>query len=127
MAKKKIKNHKEKTLIRLGVPSFDTKLSVEDLLTDGYFYKIDVVWTSSSDTYCSRKFLQACDVPEHLVNPLINVWKRCKNRPGTLTINIYRNDKKMLEDHPNTMIGSDHVYNGPLTQEIFEMICEAWK
>ena len=126
MSKTKIKNHKEKTVIRLGVPNSDTKLSVEDL-PDGSFYKIDVVWTSSRDTSYSRKFMQACDVPEYLINSLINVWNRRKDRRGTLKINIYRNDIKMWDDHPNTMIGSDHVYDGPLTQEVVDIICEAWK
>jgi hypothetical protein len=126
MPKKKIKNHKEKNLIRLGVPSSDTKLSVEDL-PDGFFYKIDVVWTSSNDTTYSRRFIHACRVPKDMVNLLIHMWNKEKDRKGTLAINIYRNDKYMWDDHPNTMIGSDHVYQGPLTQEVFDTICEAWK
>ena len=126
MAKKKIKNHKEKNLIRLGVPSSDTTLSVEDL-PDGFFYKIDVILTSSRDTSITRKFMQACDVPEYLVIRLINVWNRVKDRRGTLTINIYRRDRRMFDGSPESMIGSDHVYQGPLTQEVFDTICEAWK
>ena len=123
---KKIKNHKEKNIIRLGVPNTDTKLSVDDLL-DGYFYKIDVVWTSTRDTSYTRRFMHKCDVPKYLVNQLIHMWNKEKDRRGKLTINIYRNDKRMWDDHPHTMIGSDHVYDGPFTQEVFDTICEAWK
>ena len=125
MGKNKIKNHKEKNVIRLGVPHTET-LSGKDL-PDGYFYKIDVVLTSTRDTSISRKLSHNCDVPKYLVNSLINVWNRTKDRPGTLTINIYRNDIKMWDDHPHTMIGSVHVYDGPLTQEVFDTICESWK
>lgn len=126
MAKKKIKNHKEKNIIRLGVPNLDTKLSV-DKLSDGFFYKIDVVSTSTKDTSISRKLIHDCDIPKHWVNRLINVWNKEKDRRGNLTLNMYRNDTKIWDDHPNTMIGSDHVYQGPLTQEVFDTICEAWK
>ena len=81
MAKKKIKNHKEKNIIRLGVPNLDTKLSV-DKLSDGFFYKIDVVSTSTKDTSISRKLIHDCDIPKHWVNRLINVWNKEKDRRG---------------------------------------------
>jgi hypothetical protein len=126
MGKKKVKNRKEKNLIRLGVPSSDTKLSVEDL-PDGFFYKIDVVLTSTRDTSISRNLIHNCAVPKYLVNSLINVWNNAKDRPGNLTINMYRHDTKMWDDHPDTMMWSDHVYDGPFTQDVFDTICEAWK
>lgn len=126
MGKKKIKNRKEKNLIRLGVPSSDTKLSVEDL-PDGFFYKIDVVWTSSRDTSYSRKLIHICDVPKDLVNLLIHMWNKEKDRRGSLTINIYKHNMKMWDSYPHTMIGSYHVYDGPFTQDVFDTICEAWK
>ena len=125
MPKKKIKNHKEKNLVRLGVPSL-TKFSV-DKVPDGYFYKIDVVWTSSRDTTISRKLIHDCDIPKYWVNRLIHMWNKEKNRHGNITINMYRNNVKMWDSYPHTMIGSDHVYDGPLTQEVFDTICEAWK
>ena len=126
MAKKKIKNHKEKNLIRLGTPSLDTKLSV-DKLPDGFFYKIDVVLTSTKDTLISRKLIHDCDIPKHWANRLINMWNKEKDRRGNLTINMYRNDAKMWDSYQHTMIGSVHVYDGPFTQEVFDTICEAWK
>jgi hypothetical protein len=126
MAKKKIKNHKEKNLIRLGVPSSDTKLSVEDL-PDGFFYKIDVVSTSTRDTSISRKMMYTCDVPEYLVNRLINVWNKSKDRHRALTLNMFRKDSMMFDSFPESMMGSVHVYQGPMTQEIVDTICEAWK
>ena len=126
MGKKKVKNHKEKNLIRLGVPNINTKLSVEDL-PDGFFYKIEVVWTSTRDTSISRKFMNDCDIPKNLVNRIINVWNHEKDRHGDLKINLYKNDIKMWDSHPHTMIGSVHVYNGPFTQEVFDTICESWK
>ena len=125
MAKKKIKNHKEKNLIRLGVPSL-TKLSVDDF-PDGLFYMIDVVWTSTRDASISRKLIHDCDIPKHWVNRLIHMWNKEKDRRGSLKINIERNEIKMWESFPRTMMGSDHVYGGPLTQEVFDTICEAWK
>ena len=126
MSKKKIKNHKEKNQIQLGVPNIDTTLSVEDL-TDGYFYKIDVVWTSSRDVSHTRIFMHECYKPKYLVNQLIYIWNKVKDRHGSTRINIYRNKIKMWDDSPNSMMGAVHVYNGPFTQEVFETICEAWK
>ena len=125
MGKNKVKNHKEKNLIRLGVPKIET-LSVDDL-PDGFFYKIDVILTSSRDITISRKLIHDCRVPKDWVKPLIHMWNKEKDRHGNLTINMYRNNVKMWDSYPNTMIGSDHVYDGPLTQEVFDIICEAWK
>lgn len=126
MSKKKVKSHKEKNLIRLGVPNIDTNLSVDDL-PDGYFYKIDVVWTSSRDTSYTRKFMHECYKPKYLVNQLIRVWNKVKDRRGISTIHVYRNNIKMWDDSPNSMLSAVNVYNGPFTQEVFDTICEAWK
>ena len=126
MGKKKIKNHKEKSLIILGVPNIDTKLSVEDL-PDGSFYKIDVVWTSSRDVSHTRIFMHECYKPHYLINQLIHVWNKIKDRRGSSTINIFRNKIKMWDESPDSMMGAVHVYNGPFTQEVFDTICQAWK
>ena len=125
MGKNKVKNHKEKNLIRLGVPKIET-LSVDDL-PDGFFYKIDVVLTSTRDPSISRKLINDCDIPRRWVNRLIHMWNKEKGRPGKLSINMYRHNIKMWDDHPDTMMWSDHVYDGPFTQEVFDTICEAWK
>lgn len=123
MSKNKKKNHKEKNIIRLGVPT--STLSASDFPTDK-FYLITIQRLSTNSDYV-RPLLTNSDQPKYLYNAIKRIYNKwVVDRNAKLKIMIYRDDHKMWVSNPETMTNSKHLYTGDFTQELFDTITESW-